>query len=158
MGKRYSVATSVAVTNTDAKVLFNAPCQPAAAVTRAWVYDILVGSKSAPADNAGGYKFMRSTTAGTTPTTTYTPNALDPGNPAGSCIANAGTYATDPTTTANSQLLTLAHNQRMPVRWCVNCGSGCEFVIPATNNNGFANVGYVPSTAFGIDYTVMWEE
>ncbi len=103
----------------------------AATTTRGWIYDIIIGSDATPADVATEFNIIRGTVSGTG-SSTPTPRALDPGNPAALLSAKVGTFSGQ-TKTANSAMLNIALNQRATFRW-VAVPDG-EIVIPATSDN-----------------------
>lgn len=121
---------------------------------RARIYDIIIGSDAAPADNGGEYNVIRGTVSGT-PTTTVVPRALDPGDPASLMSLEVGTFSGQ-TKTANSALLNIALNQRATFRW-VAVPDG-ELVTPATTDNwiGLESIGNsgTPNT----NVTFHWQE
>jgi hypothetical protein len=122
-------------------------------VTRAWIYDIVLGSDATPADLAGQFDVIRGTVSGTG--TAVAARALDPGNPAAKIAPEGGTF-TGQTKTANSALLSIGLNQRATFRWVA--APGGEIVIPATAD---VWVG-IESVAHGgtpnINATMHWEE
>lgn len=92
--------------------------------TRAWVYDLLIGSDATPADLAGNFQLARNTASGSA--TSVTPLSLDGANPAS--LLTAGTSNTvEPTYT--SAALQFGLNQRATFRWVA--APGGEIVIPA---------------------------
>jgi hypothetical protein len=97
------------------------------------VYDMIVGAGAATADSTSLFQIARTTAQGTAGSS-FTPNNLDPGGPAGEASAGQGTFSGEPTYTANKQLLPFACHQRNTVRWV--CPEGSELMIPATQNNG----------------------
>lgn len=118
------------------------------------IYDLISSSEATPADNSGKFSIRRTTAAGTT-SATFTPNSLDPADPAST--ATFGTaWSVNPTITANSDLLVFAHNLRATFRWIA--GPGSELVVPATAGNGAALMAVVTNTAATYDWTVLWRE
>lgn len=137
MGRKYAVSGSIAQADSTSAPLMNLN-NPGTAI-RPMVYDIIVGSGTvSPADNACRFQIQRSTTAGSTATTSITPQAIDPGDPAATATCFQGTYSTNPTLTASAFLLNWSQNQRATFRWVAAPTS--ELVIPATANNGIALV------------------
>lgn len=116
------------------------------------VYDVLISSDATPADNAADYVLQRTTTAGTS--TSVTPQALDPADPA--AIATAGkAHSAEPTYTANAILLHLAVNMRATMRWCA-VPQG-ELVLPnAANGLGLLCTGV--NSAYNMGATFHYEE
>lgn len=119
----------------------------------AW-YLMIVSSDANPADAAGEFEISRTTTDGVTPTTTVTPEPLDPASVAATGTAFAGTYGTDPVDTSNSELLMWGLNQRATYTWTAFPGG--ELIAVITNNNGMhiravANSG-TPNTNCCVHY------
>jgi hypothetical protein len=107
------------------------------AAVRTALYDIMLGSAAAPADNPAAYKIQRSTTVGTwagSGGAAITPQPLDPNDPAAVTTANQGVCSAGPTLTSAAFPLGWAQNQRATFRWVAAPGS--EIKIPATANNG----------------------
>ena len=118
------------------------------------IYDFIIGSSAAPADNAAKYVLQRFTALGTS--TAVTPVALDPGDPA--ALAAAGqAHTVEPTYTASAICLQVAFNQRATWRWVAAPGS--EIVLPANTTNG---VGILVTAVSGgsvlTDGTIYYEE
>jgi hypothetical protein len=118
------------------------------------LYDLLIGSTATPADNALELIVKRFTVAGTT--TSFTPVALDPGDPA-SLAASGFTATVEPTYTSNALLLRICVNQRATFRWVARDRS--EILAPATaaNGLGFFN-NAIGGSAVIMAYTVLFEE
>jgi hypothetical protein len=126
-GRRYSIdATNVVASPTKTALVLSATT-----AIRPGIYDILLGSSAAPADNANQIFLQRFTAPGTS--TAVTPQALDPGDPAATGVAGK-TNTVEPTYTANQILFHLALNQRASHRW-IGDPSGA-LMAPATANNG----------------------
>jgi len=102
-----------------------------ATTTRPAIVQLLVGTTGTPADNALRYLLQRYTAAGTS--TSVTPQALDPADPA--ALASAGeNHTAEPTYTSAAKLLDIALHQKNTLLWVPN--PGAEIVMPATANNG----------------------
>lgn len=144
----YSNATNTASTTVPMFTITGA------ATFRARIYDFISGSDAAPADNAGKFSFRRISSNGTT-STTVTPNALDPGDPASLAVYTTA-WSVNPTITANSDLLQIAHNQRGTFRWVASPGG--ELVIPATSGAGLALMAVVTTSAVNYAWTTHWAE
>jgi len=125
----------------------------AAATTRGWLYDILIGSDATPADVASEFNIIRGTVSGTG-ASSPTPRALDPGNPAALLSAKVG--ATANTKTANSALLNIALNQRATFRWVA--APGGEIVVPITSDNWVGLESIASGGTPNINATFHWEE
>lgn len=151
VGRRYSGIANATNTASTTVPMFNLT---GAATTRLRVYDFVSGSDATPADNAGKFSFRRTSAAGTT-SATFTPTALDPADPA-SLATFATAWSANPTVTANSDLLQVAHNQRATFRWVAAPDS--EFVVPATAGAGLALMAVVTSGAVNYAWTLLWAE
>jgi hypothetical protein len=149
MARRYSAdgQTAAGTNLTIAEVV-------AATTTRAWIYDIIIGSDATPADVATEFNLIRGTVSGT-PTTTVTPRALDPGNPASLLTLEVGTF-TGQTKTSNSAMLNIALNQRATFRW-VAVPDG-EIVVPATSDNWVGLESIASGGTPNINVTFSWQE
>lgn len=126
MARRY--ATSGQDTNTASTSILGITSTSA---IRPCIYDILIGSDATPADNAWEFVLQRYTAAGTA--TSFTPVALDPGDPA-STASSGYAHTVEPTYTASALLLNGAVNQRATFRWVA--APGGELKCPATASNG----------------------
>ena len=94
------------------------------------------------------------TTAGTS--TSFTPVALDPGDPAATSTAAYTYTSTGPTLTSNAYLLEIGMNQRQFVRWIA--APGGELVIPATASNGIALLAASVSATWTAQVTIHFAE
>lgn len=121
---------------------------------RARIYDFIVGSDATPADVATEFNLIRGTVGGT-PTTSVTPRALDPGDPASLMVLEVGTF-TAQTKTANSSLLNIGLNQRATFRW-VAVPDG-EFVIPATTDNWIGLESIASGGTPNVNASFAWQE
>ncbi len=126
MGRKYSgVGTGTVGTN---KTI----CGVTTATTiRPQVYDLLIGCGATPADLAGRFIVGRNTAAGTS--TSVTPLAIDPGDPA-SLATFGSNHSAEPTYTAGGSLIQIGLNQRATFRWVAIPGG--ELMVPATSANG----------------------
>lgn len=131
MGRRYSVdGQDINTAGTSLGYIK----QPAAAVSRISVYDLILGSDAVAADNAFEYVLQRLTNDHLTPGgSAITPQALDPSDPAASAEAVEAPTG-EPTYTAGAILLQIPLNQRATFRWVA--APGGELIIPDTNDNG----------------------
>lgn len=124
-----------------------------AATIRPKIYDVVVGSDAAPADQAAEYVLQRYTAAGTA--TAVTPRALDPADP--SSLASAGeAHSVEPTYTADVIMLQFALNQRATFRWVAVPGG--EIVLPATAANGVGLQVIGTTSAFNTNACFHFEE
>lgn len=119
------------------------------------VYSWTLGSDATPADLAGEFNLMRSTTAGSTGTA-LNENPRDSLTVAATGAATGGTYTAAPTITASSQQKTCPLNQRATYEW--NANPGDEIYAIASANNGIAvysvNHGGTPNIVTGVAW---WE-
>ena len=98
---------------------------------RGELYDLLLSSEAAAADNPFLYVIQRCTAPGTS--TAVVPQALDPADAA--TELDAGENCTvEPTYTAAAILLEIALNQRATFRWIAT--EGGRLIYPATASNG----------------------
>jgi len=149
MARRYSASGTD--TNTAATTMFGVT---SAATIRPAIYELVIGSVASPADNAWEFILGRYTAAGTS--TSFTPVALDPPDPAS--LASSGfNHSVEPTYTANAYLLRIAGNQRAAVRWVA--APGGELRMPATAANGIGCLSNaVGGSAVAMSFTTHWEE
>mgnify|MGYP007071651626 CR=1 FL=1 len=130
MARRYSVTGNCLNTASATLPLGNIVSTTA---IRPRVYDFLLGSDAAAADNAASYKLQRGTTVGTwagSGGAAITPKPLDMADPAATFTANQGVCSAGPTLTSGEFLLGFAVNQRATFRWVA--APGGELVLPAT--------------------------
>lgn len=99
---------------------------------RAEVYDIMLGSEAAAADNPFLYLLQRYTAPGTS--TAVTPVMIDPADVATELDAGQN-HTVDSTYTAGAVLLRAAINQRASWRWQA-VRDDCRLMYPATASNG----------------------
>jgi len=126
-----------------------------AATFRLALYDLLHGADATPADNYGEFNLVRATTLGTT-SATFTPQALDPGDPAalGSFVT---TWSLQPTVgAATTGVLQWTQNSRAAFRW-VAVPDG-EIIIAATAAAGLACMPVGSNTATTYQTTIHWRE
>lgn len=123
------------------------------ATARPRIYDIVLSSSSAPNDYDAHFYLQRGSADGTG--TAFTPIALD-SNERAPIATSKYNYSAEPTLTANSLLLNVAHNLRATVRWVAAPGS--EFIVPATAGALLALVCQAVSTQFTEQSTMLFEE
>ena len=100
---------------------------------RGELFDLILGSEAAAADNSFLYLVQRFTAPGTN--TAVTPQPLDPADAA--TEFDAGQINTvEPTYTANQVIERIALNQRATFRWQA-VRDDCRPTWPATASNGF---------------------
>jgi hypothetical protein len=106
--------------------------QPASALKRIRIADLIFGVTGTPANAAVSLQLQRSTTA-PSGGTAVTPQPLDPADGAASALSMDGAV-TNGTTTANAFVLNIGLNQQSTFRWVAR--EGKEIIIPSTNANG----------------------
>lgn len=148
MGRRYSVYG----TDTNTASTTQIEVRSTTAI-RPRIYDLVISSNATPADNSGEYAFRRTTTVGTS--TSFTPVALDPGDPASTATSGVN-HSAEPTYTASSDLLHFATNQRATFRW-VAAPMG-ELVLPAAANGVGCLAVAVGGSAVAMQYQIYFEE
>ena len=123
---------------------------------RAKLYDLIIGSDATPGDQAGEFMLNRSTTTGTGGTA-VTPEPLDPLTSAAVAAATTGVYSTtQPTDTANTELLMIALNQRATFRWIAAPDSELISIATAANGLLLRSVGHTGTP--NVNVTVLHEE
>jgi len=107
-----------------------------ATLRRAWFYEAEMGADGAPSNTDGPvvFQWSRQTAAGTA--TSATPNPLDAADGIAGTVAAVNATA-EGTVTANSEILTIALNQRNSQRWIAR-DEKSALIIPATNLAGIA--------------------
>ena len=101
---------------------------------RNWIYEINFANLGTPADQVSIYTVARITAATTTAAgTTVTPSLVDLADRAAQSKVLEN-LTTEPTYTANQELLEIPLNHRATFRWVA--APGGELVTPATNNAG----------------------
>jgi len=114
---------------------------------RGEIYDLLLGSEAAAADNPFLYVLQRCTALGTS--TGVVPQPLDPADAA--TEADAGeNHTVEPTYTAAAILLEIALNQRATFRWIAT--EGGRLIYPATAANG---IGVATPTSSAVVVTTQ---
>ena len=154
MAERFSTNVQGVASGTD-KTLLNIYNQTATPTHRLSIYDILVGSVAAPADQACKLVVQRTTALGT-PAGTYTPNNLDGAGPAGEGLSGQGVFSGEPTYTSNKELLVFSLNQRATFRWVASPGS--ELMTIATQNYGAGLKSHSSTSTQAYDATVLFLE
>lgn len=149
MGRAYSVA-GVSASGTADKTILGVT---ATAAVRPCIFDLVVGNKQTPADQAVQVMLQRYTAAGTA--TAVTPEPVDPGDPASAATAGQ-THSAEPTYTAGKIVLQFGMNQRGTFRWVAT--PGYEFKAPATAANGFGLLNKASTAAMTLDGTCVFFE
>lgn len=124
---------------------------PGSGMRRIKIYDFILGSEAAAADNPFLYTIGR-TSAASSGGATVTPSPLDPADAASAAIAREA-----PTTngTAGVNIMAVPLNQRATFRWVA--GPGSELIIPATAAAGI-DFNTPTSSAVAISGSVLFEE
>lgn len=150
MARRYSTRGADTNTNNTTIIGINAH---ATTPNRGKIYDIIIGSRATPADDACTYLIQRITTVGTR--TALVPPPLDPADIAASFVTGFA-HSAEPTYTADTIMLEMSVNKRTTMRWVAS--SGGELWMPATANNGYGMLCVTPTTAYAVETTIHFEE
>ncbi len=151
MSRSYSFANSVTSPNSATLPI----CTIISAITiRPKLYDVVMGSSSAPADHSGRFNITRCSTTGT-PGSSPTPAPIDPADPAALTTNGLAVFTSTPPTLGNV-MLQWALNQKNTMRW--QAREGKEIVAPATASNGLAFMNPVVDSTFLVDFTLEYEE
>lgn len=119
---------------------------------RGELYDLILGSEAAAADNPFLYLVQRCTALGTS--SAVTPQPLDPADAA--TEADAGeNHTVEPTYTANAVMLAIPLNQRATFRWVAD--EYRRIVYPATAASGLG-IQTPTMTAVAITATLHFNE
>jgi hypothetical protein len=94
---------------------------------------IILGSDATPADVAGEFVIARTDDSGIGGTA-LTENLIDPLSPAATVAGVGGTFGTDPTSTANGNLLMVGLNQRATFTWWAR--EGFELLSALASGDG----------------------
>lgn len=151
MPARYSGFSNATNTVSTTVPMFNTT---GATTRRVRFYEIVSGSDATPADAATKLGIRRTSAKGTS-STSVTPNPIDPADPAAVTTYDTS-WSGNPTITAASELLQIAHNQRTTVRW-VAIPDG-ELIVPATSGAGAALMSIVASATANYAWQVYWQE
>ena len=125
---------------------------PGAGMRRFELYELVIGSEAAGADNPFLWQVQRSTTAGTS--TAVTPLALNPADAAAVTVGGSN-FTVDPTLTAAALPLSIPLNQRATFRWVAAPRGG--IIVAATANAGLA-IRTPTSSAVAVTCTAHFEE
>jgi len=118
------------------------------------VYDINIGNVGAPADLVTLHTIQRITAVGTAGSS-VTPALLDLADRASQSAAGEN-HSSEPTYTANTELLELPLNHRALFRWAA--APDGYIVTPATNNSGIGAKALHASATTEWRVGFMWEE
>lgn len=128
------------------------------ATMQAKLYEVILGTKSAPADTQAEVVVGLTTDVGSGGTT-LSENALNAGQtPAATCAAVGGTFSGAPTFTANSGRLYIGFAQRASWRWYVNDLRHTIRSILSANNGLEAQCLSMSSGTPTITCQLSWEE
>lgn len=129
-GRRYSTNGSQNIASPTVSILG----VTSASTIRPFIYFFAFGPEAAPADNSIVWYWQRHTAAGTS--TSVTPNAVDPGDPA-SLAASGQDHTVEPTYTSAAIQFRLGLNQRASYSWWADPFGGLQ--MPATAANGLTS-------------------
>lgn len=121
-----------------------------AAAARSHVFDIILGSAAAPADQSALYTVTRSTAAGTS--TAFTPLLTDPADTVVATSTAGITHTVEPTYAA-TDLLQIPLNQRASFRWVASPGYELINTLSATNGLGLR---LLSATASMVEYGTVF--
>ena len=150
MSDRYSITDTQTITATpgDTVLLLDQN----GTTKRGSIYDLMIGDIGTPADNNMELLVRRSTATQTGDALVET--ALDQDAPA-AVLEGTGNHTTEPTYTADSEVLDVGMNQRATFRWVA--APGGEWTIAATDNVGLGLVAIGPA-ATDHAATISWIE
>jgi hypothetical protein len=124
--------------------------------SRARIYDVILGSRSAPSELAGQFDLVRTTDLGTGGAD-LSENALDPLDDGSNGNFGVGApFSVEPTVTVNSALVSFGIRQRSTVRWFALHGR--ELVVPKTLNAGIAVRSIAHGGAPNVNVTMIWRD
>lgn len=155
-GSTTGAGTQQALAAAYGGVIISVTCSTAnggsATPRRGKLYDLLIGTNTAPADNFLEFDISRVTASSTATFLACLP--LDPADAVHNALVAVN--SSTPGTLSGPNLFYLGMNQRASYRWV--CAPGSEMVWPATASNGLtlrARSGAYTGTATG---TIMWQE
>jgi hypothetical protein len=150
MGDCYAgIGSAAAGTNKTILALISAT------TVRPQIYQMILGSITAPADIQTKLHLERFTAIGTEGSG-FTPLPLDSTSPAALGDYGVGVYAAEPTYTASAILMAVTIHQRATWQW--NAYPGRELVIPKTANNGIGLQSQSSGATPTIDATIYHME
>lgn len=151
MGDLYHVSSNATNTASTTVPMF---ALTTGATKRVKVYHLFIGCDAAPANQASKLQFSRSSAAGT-PSTSITPNPLDPA--AGASLATFATaWSGNPTIMSASQLGNFPLNQQATIQWMVDPKMG--ITIPVTSGAGLALMSVTTTAAANYVFGTYFEE
>jgi len=125
------------------------------AVVRPYVYDIMVGTITTPADYTVHVRVSPFTAAGTSAASPPVGTPLDSNDPAATCTCG-WTHSAEPTVDAKIAYLNILLNQRATFRWVA--APGGELAPAAATTKGVAVANFVAGAAVTMWATVHWHE
>ena len=148
---RYSAAGSQTLTTSATTAL--GVTSNTSTVQRNWVYELTFGNVGTPADQVSVIVVQRVTAPGSA--TAVTPTLLDLADRAAQskCLED---LTTEPTYTANQQLLEIPLNHRATFRWVAPPNG--EIVCPATSGDGIGIHSLHASATTDWRAVAFWEE
>jgi hypothetical protein len=158
------IVAQVAVTTTDISLVTiiasTVASGPIIQLSRAKIYDLLVGTVGTPADNSMFWSVQRLTAGSTPPFGGYASSintALDQGDASTKmAVITNSSIETSFTYVATNYPWYVGVNQRASYRWVAAPGS--EIVIPATSSAGAGLRVRSPAYTGTASGTVMWSE
>ncbi len=151
MGAKYLSKNSNTNTASTTVPMF---CLTGGVNKRLRLYHLIAGCPIAPANQASSFEVQRTSARGTT-SASFTPNPLDPADPACSATHDL-TWAANPTITANSCMLPFPFNQQATFQWMVDPSNG--IIVPATAGAGLAGVCVSTTSAVQYNFGIYFEE
>ena len=151
MSKRYSVTgpTEASVgPKTAVTVIGTAACRP-------FVYDVMVGVTTTPADYSVDVRVRPFTAAGTTAGTPPVGTPLDGNDQAAICTCG-WTLSAEPTVDEKVNYLRVVMNQRATFRWVA--APGGELAPAMATTKGVAVANFLAGAAVTLAATVHWFE
>jgi len=152
MGRKYAIAGSAS--NYEGYALIGLT---GATTVRPKIFDVVIGSPTAPGSNACGYDLYRFTAQPTTGLNPVTPVALDPSYPASSSSGWKAPYTDNPTVTTDAVLLSASIPQRVTFRWVSKIKT--SLIVPAIADNGISIMfGFRVGSLYTSVATITFEE
>lgn len=148
MGMDYSVGHSTAA-GTDLTIIL----LTSSATVRGTLEEFVVGSITAPADQATEFNILRHTAAAVGGTN-LVEGPHDEDNPAPSCTLLGGTM-TEPTYSA-TELYNFAVNQRATFRWVARPGKGYRTTVAITDGVGLRSISSTATPTINASFS--WSE
>lgn len=149
MGMGYSAGHSTPA-GTDLTIIV----LESAAAVRGTIEEFVVGSITAPADEATEFNLLRHTTAGITGTNVVE-KEHDEDNVGASCSVQGGTFGTEPVYETD-ELYNVPVNQRATFRWVARPGKGFKTTVGTANGIGLRSISSTATPT--INASLSWVE